>query len=415
MQAALKLNLLLVVQTSLCFELENYFPVPDRSEMNAVEIYDTRQDFIDFQSSLDLATKFFISTTETEYFCYKTISSFDEKPTDLIVVLPDTPKALETIGTGDNSLTQVKEEKEDLTPLQKRTKLLRHHFQGKCYEKKIKYWTYRVCPFVSVQQVRYESTGITKSTMSPVKVITLGKYEENDINEDEVGFSQLYVSGDGGREVVVRFECSKKRQQRLGAVTSVEEPSPLQYEIIFQTTLLCDDDFDMSLVPGGNGDENMSLEASTLRNIIRNERSNCLYLNQGYWDYELCFNKHVRQSHLKSKTKKHDYYLGKFKQRPIVETSHKGKKALMELFVDGSMCDLTGEGRQVEIVYLCSEKSKFKTAILDIEETSTCHYVLTVGVYGLCTLDGFSGGSRAQDDLPLQKTLCFLTELVVSM
>ncbi|KAI8059329.1 hypothetical protein BC940DRAFT_338259 [Gongronella butleri] len=166
--------------------------------------------------------------------------------------------------------------------------------------------------------------------------------------------------------------------------------------------------------------------------------SQCLYLQtHGYWTYEYCHRKHVRQFHIDPmKTDMNDkyvvdprtsYILGHYEQQadrqqaavtlvapvdkhgilygnslnPFIEKGAENenespakatvsthlrqvgdKRLLVQRWRDGTLCDITQQPRTIDIQYQCDRQSK--DFIATFEEVSTCHYLMTISTPRLC-------------------------------
>eukprot|EP01135_Chromosphaera_perkinsii_P001077 Nk52_evm27s158 gene=Nk52_evmTU27s158 len=145
----------------------------------------------------------------------------------------------------------------------------------------------------------------------------------------------------------------------------------------------------------------------------------CLTFVEGYWTYEFCRRKStLTQYHeevaldekgaVKGQIRSAEYILGK---RQVNATSGKaptmairsgelspGETGVMdrgselivpfyvERFVDGTVCDLTGNPREVDVRYICNEAydKKGSSYILNFKEQSTCKYLVVVETGIVC-------------------------------
>lgn len=120
----------------------------------------------------------------------------------------------------------------------------------------------------------------------------------------------------------------------------------------------------------------------------------CFYRLEDWWTYELCYQKHVRQFHREKDVLTAEYLLGVYDPDSADTDTSQGEASdvnsgryVKESYTQGDACDLTGGKRQTEVRYVCSEGGQ--ESVLSIKEPSTCHYVLTVAVPGLCQLPIF--------------------------
>ncbi|KAJ1555260.1 Protein OS-9 [Nowakowskiella sp. JEL0078] len=139
--------------------------------------------------------------------------------------------------------------------------------------------------------------------------------------------------------------------------------------------------------------------------------------HNGYWTYEVCYNRHVRQYHIPPPgsappSSSMEYYLGQFTEKvvsplPSIESGkgNSGDNALstydeigtwieefddgnkVSLFVrqrwsDGTVCELTMKPRGIELQFHCSENHP--THISFFSEESTCNYLMIINTPLLC-------------------------------
>ncbi|CDO92587.1 unnamed protein product [Kluyveromyces dobzhanskii CBS 2104] len=117
-----------------------------------------------------------------------------------------------------------------------------------------------------------------------------------------------------------------------------------------------------------------------------------------YWHYSFASNesRSVTQCH-----KDNEYVLGKSLNYNsstdfAIGTDYHGRPYINETLIDGDICDLTGQPREIKIRYFCSSLAR-GWGDYEFREVQTCKYVLDVYLTGLCgipflnpTLDRFS-------------------------
>ncbi|KAK3257524.1 Protein OS-9, partial [Cymbomonas tetramitiformis] len=88
----------------------------------------------------------------------------------------------------------------------------------------------------------------------------------------------------------------------------------------------------------------------------------CFFRVEGWWTYELCYHKHVRQYHSEREQVLSEFFLGHYDgeatkefhaAQPNPEYVEDGGLGLSQrfhthIYTNGTKCDLTGEGRQTE-------------------------------------------------------------------
>lgn len=123
---------------------------------------------------------------------------------------------------------------------------------------------------------------------------------------------------------------------------------------------------------------------------------NCLTGGTGWWKYEFCYGRYVRQYHL-DKDGETSLILGFFDETAhkdwIKINSHKRPKAkgsrtqLTHFYQRGSLCDKTGKKRQTEVKLKCLENSASPSTVsLYLLEPQTCHYILGVESPLICDI-----------------------------
>ncbi|RIA89754.1 glucosidase II beta subunit-like protein [Glomus cerebriforme] len=145
-------------------------------------------------------------------------------------------------------------------------------------------------------------------------------------------------------------------------------------------------------------------------------QNDCLYYYHGWWTYEYCHLRHVKQFHtqaiqpnmkpLEDESVK-PYFLGRYDPRhATLPPSYKdkrgsknqqqlgtdlqdvgGKKYLVQRWSDGTKCDLTGRPRRVEIQFHCSQHPNDMITV--VTEKYTCHYLVVINTPKLCSDPAF--------------------------
>lgn len=129
------------------------------------------------------------------------------------------------------------------------------------------------------------------------------------------------------------------------------------------------------------------------------EGRNCLTGGTGWWKYEFCYGKYVRQYHVDKFGSKTSILLGVFDEKAHKEylQSHPEKrpkpeayrKQVYHFYNGGSTCDKTGQQRQTEVILKCLENASSKTAVsLYLLEPNMCQYVLGVESPIICEILG---------------------------
>ncbi|XP_050542123.1 endoplasmic reticulum lectin 1 isoform X2 [Daktulosphaira vitifoliae] len=121
----------------------------------------------------------------------------------------------------------------------------------------------------------------------------------------------------------------------------------------------------------------------------------CLDGGSGWWKYEICYKKHVRQVH-KEKGKpdivvnlgefhmeEHIKWLERNPEKKAKSGSH--KNYISHYYSFGSICEETGERRETEVRFKCinNRKPDYQVALY-LLEPKTCKYILTVESSAIC-------------------------------
>ncbi|KAM3724616.1 Protein OS-9 [Dirofilaria immitis] len=133
---------------------------------------------------------------------------------------------------------------------------------------------------------------------------------------------------------------------------------------------------------------------------------NCIRRNTGWWTYELCYNKHVQQFRLEgSKIVGNTIVLGYFKNNSDFNISkHNGEELpyFEQIYDGGTVCDVTAKLRLTRVWYMCDDMlSTSEAYIADVDEPSSCEYIVKVKTGSLCKLDVFLSQSKPREPLSI--------------
>ncbi|WOK92630.1 hypothetical protein Cni_G01321 [Canna indica] len=132
--------------------------------------------------------------------------------------------------------------------------------------------------------------------------------------------------------------------------------------------------------------------------LIKVLKDQCFYKREGWWVYEFCFQKHVKQLHLEddSNTVVQEFVLGLFDPNATAAVNHNqsgistlkdphfkdaSQRYHPQLYTNGTICDLTNQRRETEIRFVCADPP---VLISSIKEVATCKYIVTVQSPLLC-------------------------------
>ncbi|KAJ4488099.1 hypothetical protein J3R30DRAFT_3654443 [Lentinula aciculospora] len=160
-----------------------------------------------------------------------------------------------------------------------------------------------------------------------------------------------------------------------------------------------------------NSDEEITPARSW--SLLQPLSGSCLYHRQGWFTYSYCHNDQIRQFRELPQAKSHipeedpsweSYTLGTAPATPepgadltvaeqnAIEANLElargaGSRYLVQRWGDGTICDKTGKGREVEVQFHCS--MTMSDTILFVKEAKTCSYVLVINTPRLCGEPGF--------------------------
>jgi protein OS-9 len=161
-------------------------------------------------------------------------------------------------------------------------------------------------------------------------------------------------------------------------------------------------------------EEAAELTRATARGLelLKDMEGSCMYFISGWWSYSFCYNTQVKQFHqlppgkdtpvyppVEDKSTP-SYILGRFDKKEGRNTGHQqGKEShdtvalgemqakgesryLVQRLGGGTLCDLTGRPRRVEVQFHCYPQSGDRIGW--IKEVATCSYVMVVYTQRLC-------------------------------
>ena len=142
-------------------------------------------------------------------------------------------------------------------------------------------------------------------------------------------------------------------------------------------------------------------------------KGTCFYRLEGWWTYEFCFMKSVRQFHqekFKNAQKEdvtqitQDNTLGAYwtdKDEPanairgeLLDDPKTKRKYWRQFYGNGTLCDLTGKPRESEVRLQCAPGEP--SYLASIEETSTCKYLVQFSSNLLCKHPAFAADKKKE-------------------
>ena len=124
---------------------------------------------------------------------------------------------------------------------------------------------------------------------------------------------------------------------------------------------------------------------------------NCLTGGSGWWKYEFCFGRRVRQIHYEKNLEVVSVNLGDFdgeahlewiKANPDKKPKPKETRTEVSHFYQGGdVCTMTNEKRKTEVKLKCNKSGGSSTAVvMYLLEPRTCEYILVVEAAVICDI-----------------------------
>ncbi|KAK2178083.1 hypothetical protein NP493_563g02001 [Ridgeia piscesae] len=134
--------------------------------------------------------------------------------------------------------------------------------------------------------------------------------------------------------------------------------------------------------------EKIAMETGIPELLKPMEEGPCLHYSQGWWDYEFCYGKHIRQFHMEDGKIHSDviflgHYESEYDWNNVSATqANRLNRYHSQRYVNGSLCDLTGKARRTEVRFVCADGQG--DYLGRVEEAESCVYVLTVYTTKIC-------------------------------
>ncbi|XP_009363922.2 protein OS-9 homolog isoform X1 [Pyrus x bretschneideri] len=140
-------------------------------------------------------------------------------------------------------------------------------------------------------------------------------------------------------------------------------------------------------------------------------KDQCFIRQEGWWSYEFCYHKRLRQIHVEDDKVVQEFVLGVYDAEATAGVNRnlsdistlkdpRSKDAYQRYhahqFTNGTTCDLTDLQRETEVRFVCSEG---RAMINSITEVSTCKYAVTIQCPTLCKHPAF------QSERPVWQTI----------
>ena len=137
-------------------------------------------------------------------------------------------------------------------------------------------------------------------------------------------------------------------------------------------------------------------------------KQGCFYRIEGWWTYEFCYKKRVRQYHQEDKGPgsadpvEGEFSLGVFdaeataaaardaaaasdpSRLQTLDSALAAERAHKHVFTGGTPCDLTNLERETEVVFKCAPGGGAAPAVVTVAEPATCRYSLSFATPVVC-------------------------------
>ena len=357
------------------------------------------------------------------------------------VPLPPSSTQKTDTNTLDVSIEYVEVEKDEEERIERKRKMIAAKIQKITTPVSLKagYWTYRLYPFKYAIQYHEVTHGngrdpsfrlgnyrATPPLYSAFNLTAFRKLHEGKSKDDDAlinyldsessdaDYMQYFDGGTDGRNLTVYYVCksSLAKEENQHVIARMHEPKAFNYIFVVHTTAAC---LQQNVVKG-----NSIINASkSVQSYLQALSGKCTQMNVGWWSYELCFQKSMRQYHFDSEkgTITSEFVLGKFnlKDHPptfvaaskssriptvsmlTVESAINGvlgektkQSYISATYVNGTSCDIEAIKRSVEIrIYCDSSLALGQTRLETVEEVASCTYRASVFTGALCAHEAF--------------------------
>ena len=287
----------------------------------------------------------------------------------------------------------------------KKVSELMEPLQNVCIKKSTGWWTYEVCHFTEVRQYHEESEeidAIQNWSLGHVEALADPDAHEVDETKRTATVVHQFSKGqeckeiDGHRGGRLIYTCGPAPAGTMSAIADITEPttcrcvrvcgaprpawhpracprstcsavahvvvSPLcrRYDVTINVPSLCQ----LEAFQPKAGAAPEAVAYTSPDEVATAYRHKCFYHVEGWWTYELCLNKHVRQFRQEGTEVQQEYMLGKMQIDEKDSVSEDGEIALYTSrlhkkdparsfahasYTGGSKCDLVDQRRQTEV------------------------------------------------------------------
>lgn len=213
--------------------------------------------------------------------------------------------------------------------------------EGRCISRNEGFWSFEICLFDSAVQYHPSSAGRQLK-------FSLGSFVGDRWDRAESRYVQVFEGGSDNRKAEAWFECPPKPQDGKVSFVRALEPDTFSYRLKLYADMVCE-----AQAPIKNSASNADHRASALLKPLRNV---CMTLNKGWWSYEFCYGRSLRQLHVEKngadERTTSEFSLGKWPESKIDSALIDARTSLVtghtpassyfrQEYGDGALCDLT--------------------------------------------------------------------------
>ncbi|KAG4063582.1 hypothetical protein JG687_00002748 [Phytophthora cactorum] len=415
--------------------------VPFASSLDAsyvVQLHATRDGFSPPKDGVKMRSQLMTTESGQQFECF------------LPPVASDTDvKGDATVDASEPLTAKEKEQKEQIASFLSFGRAAVHKVRPKCvqYVDKETEWVYEVCSGLLIRRVSLKSSTLQEDTSTSAEVQVTAAGEASTVKEvaghevEELGafmadssrpalsydqfampetqdrvknhrmplFTQTF--GKGEQQIQVQFICSAtSRDDGISAVKWRDDsPKGGPREVaafLVGSRVFCDPQH-------SDADDNDLFTVRSLLQPLEDART-CVTRNEGWWTYEFCFGRSLRQYHRDGDGRiTAEFSLGTFDASGNRELERSGsalvsehidathdvsRPAYLELYDHGTFCKEfeSHAPRKAKVFYYCSQGGT-SHHILTVKETQTCSYTVKVSSPVLCDHPHFLNDEQKSD------------------
>lgn len=283
------------------------------------------------------------------------------------------------------------------------------------------YWTFEVCPSQHVRMFHisdnsedpqyslglYDRMQDSFAALLPSHQQRIQQAEGyDDVTEiPEIAYTQVFRLGSDGRRSDVQYVCSQGAHRILNVDPENKEVESTAnaFHFLLITPSICP--VEQRLARKTPASSNVLLVKKLLEPLYLSD--SCLRKTEGWWTYEVCLGRYIRQYHKEADgTSSGEYVLGEFDDEAnekleaseeaitselwIMNGQEISHRVFIEKYSAGSVCPETGAPRTATLVFFCS--SGHHNYIVGVKEDRTCGYQVQIATPLICAHPLFRGG-----------------------